>query len=298
MTSNSGKRVVNGWLLIDKPKGLTSAAVVGKVKRLLKCKKVGHAGTLDPLASGVLPLALGEATKVVSYAMSDHKQYRFTVQWGEATTTDDSEGEVCATSSNIPSKEAVEKVLPDFIGTIQQVPPRYSAIKVKGRRAYDLARKDVDFTLEARSIDIFDLKLEEYNESTATFVVSCGKGTYVRSLARDIAHALKTEAHIVELIRLSVGQFVKKDAILLENLEEYVYKGTTSDWLRPLEMVLDDIPVLSLTSEEARAITHGQQLPNTKQCGLGRVVLFLENVPIALADIYEDRIKPVRVFNL
>ena len=241
----------HGWLVVDKPLGMSSHQVVGKVRRILNSKKIGHAGTLDPLASGVLPLAIGEATKTMQFAMNTTKTYRFTICFGNSTTTDDAEGEVLDNSEHRPSRQDILDILHDFTGEIEQIPPAYSAIKVDGKRAYALARKGETPEMTARNVYIHDLTLLDIPDvNHATLEVTCGKGTYVRSLARDIAQKLGSCGHVSYLRRTQVGNFLEKDTILLENLEKIVHSAPPSDGLSevllPVDAVLDDIPVLHL----------------------------------------------------
>ncbi len=252
-------RAVNGWLIIDKPAGLTSAQVVGRVRRLLDARKAGHGGTLDPLATGLLPIALGEATKTVSYVMDGAKSYRFTLRWGQATETDDVEGAVVEENPERPPAEAVEAVLEQFHGWIEQVPPVYSAIKVDGRRAYDLARAGEAPELAARPVWIGRVALVDAPDSDhAVFEVECGKGAFMRALARDIARALGTVGHITALRRTRVGPFCEDDAISLETLETLGHSAAASGHLHPVEAALDGIPALDLTEAEAGSLRCGQ----------------------------------------
>ncbi len=300
---------IHGWLVIDKPLGVTSTQIVGKVRRLLNAQKVGHGGTLDPLASGLLPLAFGEATKTVSYAMDGRKSYRFAVKWGEATSTEDLEGDVVETSSHRPTKDEIVQSLVAFQGEINQVPPRYSAIKIDGKRAYDLARDgDEEFEMKSRvvRIDRFEL-IEMRNEDEAVFEVDCGKGTYVRSLGRDIAKALGTCAHVTELRRTRVGPFTLEHAISLESLEEIGHSPAAEELLLPVETALDDISALALSEIEATRLRHGQPLSMIARHDLkrigdlvnGDVFLATENQkPVALARFEKGEVRSVRVLNL
>lgn len=300
---------IHGWLVIDKPLGVTSTQIVGKLRRLLNAQKVGHGGTLDPLASGLLPLAFGEATKTVSYAMDGRKSYRFAVKWGEATSTEDLEGDVVETSSHRPTKDEIVQSLVAFQGEINQVPPRYSAIKIDGKRAYDLARDgDEEFEMKSRvvRIDRFEL-IEMRNEDEAVFEVDCGKGTYVRSLGRDIAKALGTCAHVTELRRTRVGPFTLEHAISLESLEEIGHSPAAEELLLPVETALDDISALALSEIEATRLRHGQPLSMIARHDLerigdlvnGDVFLATENQkPVALARFEKGEVRSVRVLNL
>ena len=227
-------RAISGWLALDKPSGLTSTQALGKARRILDAAKAGHGGTLDPLATGILPLAFGEATKTVSFAMNMPKTYRFDVIWGTATDTDDREGKIVATSDTLPSVEAIEAKAPLFIGRIAQVPPKYSAIKVGGQRAYDLARADKDVVLEPRTVQVDRFELTRtIGPDRTEFEVDCGKGTYIRALVRDLAHALRTYGHIAELRRTRCGVFNEKSAISLDKLEALGHKAADSEGPSP-----------------------------------------------------------------
>ena len=301
-------KAIHGWIIIDKPGGLSSNAVVGRVRRLTGAAKVGHAGTLDPMATGVLPMALGEATKFVSYLMDGAKAYRFTVRWGEQRETDDAEGKVVATSDARPAKEQILAVLGNFIGDIEQVPPVFSAIKIEGKRAYALARADQAPEMKPRTIHIEDLKLlSVVDEDHAEFEAVSGKGAYMRSLARDLGTALGTVGHIVQLRRIAVGPFDEKQAISLDKLESLRHSAPLSEHLLPVETVLDDIPALALTETEARKLSQGQAIPvlpvasrsPLKNIGQGDVVrVMAEGRLVALAKINGGEIRPFRVMNL
>ncbi len=299
---------IHGWIVLDKPSGMTSSAAVGRVKRLTGAAKVGHAGTLDPLATGVLPMALGEATKTVSYLMDGPKAYRFTVRWGEARDTDDAEGTVTATSRARPTRDQIVAALDRFRGDIEQVPPAYSAIKVDGRRAYDLARDDRAPELAPRTVRIDDIALAAMpDRDHAEFRVVSGKGAYMRSLARDLAAALGTVGHVSALRRTAVGPFDEAQAISLDKLESLGHSAPLSEHLLPVETVLDDIPALALTEPEGRRLSHGQAIPVMpvasrspfKNIGQGDVVrAMVEGRLVALAKITGGEIRPFRVINL
>ena len=301
-------KAIHGWIIIDKPGVLSSNAVVGRVRRLTGAAKVGHAGTLDPMATGVLPMALGEATKIVSYLMDGAKAYRFTVRWGEQRDTDDAEGEVVATSDARPAKEQILVVLGNFIGDIEQVPPVFSAIKIEGKRAYALARADQAPEMKPRTIHIEDLKLLSVVDADhAEFEAVSGKGAYMRSLARDLGIALGTVGHIAQLRRIAVGPFDEKQAISLDKLESLRHSAPLSEHLLPVETVLDDIPALALTETEARKLSQGQAIPvlpvasrsPLKNIGQGDVVrVMAEGRLVALAKINGGEIRPFRVMNL
>ncbi|HXW27929.1 MAG TPA: tRNA pseudouridine(55) synthase TruB, partial [Xanthobacteraceae bacterium] len=258
------KRDVHGWLAIDKAVGVTSTQVVGTVKRLYAAKRAGHAGTLDPLASGALPIALGEATKTVPFVMEGRKSYRFTVRWGEERDTDDAEGAVVATSAARPEAAAIRAAVGSFIGTIAQVPPAFSAIKVDGERAYDLARDGARLSLPARPVTIHQLTLVETPDPDhAVFEACCGKGAYVRALARDLGRLLGVGGHVCALRRTAVGPFGEGNMISLEDLEALWHRadageGNLADALMPVETALDDIPALALGRADAARLRRGQ----------------------------------------
>jgi tRNA pseudouridine55 synthase len=299
---------IDGWLAVDKPVGMTSTAVVGMVRRLLDAQKVGHGGTLDPLASGILPIAFGEATKTVAYVMDGSKTYTLTVRWGEERTTDDREGEVTETSDVRPTTEQIEAALPAFIGEIQQIPPKFSAVKVAGRRAYDMARKDEVVELAPRPILIKDFTLLESPDADhSVFRVISGKGAYMRSLARDLARALGTVGHVAGLRRTACGPFNEDGAISLDKLEALGHSAASSDTLLPVSTALDDIPALALTEVEANRLSHGQPLPvlpvvrrsSVEGVIAGTTVRAMDGDRlVALARIEGGEIRPVRVINL
>lgn len=288
---------IHGWLIIDKPLEISSNNVVGKARWLTKAQKVGHGGTLDPLASGVLPLAFGEATKTVSFVMDGTKTYRFEVTWGETRTTDDAEGEISATCEKRPSKAEIEAILPTFLGAIEQIPPKFSAIKINGQRAYKLARADEDIEMTARTVQIDRLELIDMPDANrAVFEVDCGKGTYVRSLGRDIAAKLDTLGYISVLRRTKVGPFDEKSAISLDFLEEIVHSDALSESLLAIETVLDDISALALSEEEARKIRQGMPLHRDLD-NTAILRLMYEDKLLALAKIEDGFVRPFRVFN-
>jgi tRNA pseudouridine55 synthase len=301
------KRDVHGWVILDKPVGMTSTHAVSVVKRLFSAKRCGHAGTLDPLASGALPIALGEATKTVPFVMDGRKLYRFTIRWGEERDTDDAEGRVVATSGERPSPEAVRTLLPSYTGLIQQVPPRYSAIKIEGERAYDLARDGEQVELLARPVEIARLELINIPDPDhAVLEAECGKGTYVRSLARDLGRALGCLGHISALRRAAVGPFSEETMILLEQLEALCHRaasgeGSLADALMPVETALDDIPALAVSRADAARLQRGQAVllrgrdaPNFR----GTVYVTVSGQLLALAELDRGEIVPKRVFNL
>jgi tRNA pseudouridine55 synthase len=255
-------RALNGWLIVDKPSGMTSTDVVNRVRRRFDAQKAGHGGTLDPLATGLLPVAFGAATKTVPYIMDSTKRYHFTLRFGEARDSDDADGQVTVTSAVRPTNEQIEAALPQFRGEIMQVPPVFSAIKVAGERAYDMAREGRPPVLEPRParIDRFDL-VERLDDDMAVFAVQSGKGVYMRSLARDLALAVGTVGHIAALRRLRVGPFREEHAIPLDKLMTSEDNAPASpELLLPVTTALDDIPALALTSEEAAGVSHGQAI--------------------------------------
>ena len=292
-----GERV-NGWLAIDKPAQRTSAQIVAEVKRLFQAQKAGHGGTLDPLATGVLPIAFGEATKTVEYVMRGQKVYRFSVKWGESRDTDDCEGAIVAESAVRPSAPDIESILDQFIGDVEQVPPAYSAIKRDGRRAYDLARRGIDPKLESRIVHIDSLSLESVEDvDHATFRITCGKGTYVRALARDLATRLGTLAHVSSLRRCSVGPFDESQAISLDSLKSLGHSSARSQHLLPVEVALADIPAISLTDDQAEKLRRGESV-SVDSVEIGLRCAMASGHLIALADVADGRVRPKRVFNL
>lgn len=300
------KNPVHGWVILDKPHGMTSTQAVGKVRWLFNAEKAGHGGTLDPLASGLLPIALGEATKTVSYAMDGRKVYRFTAAFGEERTTDDLEGEVTVTSARRPTKEEIESILPRFTGEIMQAPPAYSAIKVDGERAYDLARAGEAVELAERPVLIEALRLVDMPDPDhATFEVTCGKGTYIRSLARDMARALGTAAHVSMLRRVAVGPFTEAHMISLENLTEVSHNApggnAMNGVLLALETVLDGIPALAVDEEKARRLRLGQNVllrGANAPIVCDAVLVMSGGKPLGIGQISEGMLKPKRLFNL
>jgi tRNA pseudouridine55 synthase len=301
------KRDVHGWVILDKPVGMTSTHAVAVIKRLFTAKRAGHAGTLDPLASGILPLALGEATKTVPFVMDGRKRYRFTVRWGEERDTDDAEGKTVGTSDARPTADAINAALPAFTGTIAQVPPKFSAIKIEGERAYDLARDGQDVVLEARPVDIHGLTLVESPDADhSIFEAECGKGTYVRALARDIGRVLGCLGHVSALRRTQVGPFDENDMISLEQLEALCHRvaageGSLADALLPVETALDDIPALAVNRADAARLQRGQAvLLRGRDAPIfrGTVHVTTSGELVALAEVDRGEIIPKRVFNL
>ncbi|MBI1774692.1 MAG: tRNA pseudouridine(55) synthase TruB [Proteobacteria bacterium] len=307
MSRRKGNKV-DGWLIIDKPSGMTSTRVVGAVRRLFEAAKAGHGGTLDPLATGVLPIAFGEATKTVPYVMDATKVYRFTIRWGEARTTDDAEGEVTAVSAHRPTADAIQAALPRFTGLIQQTPPAYSALKIAGERAYDLARADLPVHLEPRPVMIERFSLvSQPAPDLAVFEVVSGKGAYMRALARDLGRVLGSLGHVAQLRRLRVGPFAETRAISLDSLTLLGHSPAAFEHLLPVETALDDIPALALTGTEANRLRQGQAVALFRKSDLDRLgdlqdgdllCATAAGRPVALARFDAGRICPVRVLNL
>ncbi len=296
------KTALHGWLIIDKPVGPGSTDIVSKAKRALRDGgyakvKVGHGGTLDPLASGVLPIALGEATKLSGRMLDADKAYAFTVKFGEQTDTLDLEGEVIATSDVRPTLAALEAVLPRFTGPIEQVPPAYSALKVDGQRAYDLARAGEEVVLAGRNVTIHALEIEDRGDDHATLLATVSKGTYIRSLARDIAIALGTVGHVTMLRRIKSGPFTLDQAISLDSLAELAKARTLEQALLPLKAGLDDIPALALTPDQAGALRQGRPVIGIAKTP-GLYFATAQSVPVALVQSDGIEVKVVRGFNL
>jgi tRNA pseudouridine55 synthase len=296
---------VSGWLIFDKPRGMTSTQVVSKVKRLYQAAKAGHAGTLDPLATGVLPLALGEATKTVPFVVEGSKQYRFTVRFGAETDTDDADGKVVASSEARPTCAEIDAELPSFTGDIDQVPPRYSALKVDGARAYELARDDEDFELAARRVSIDSLTLIDHPDTDhCVLETQCGKGTYVRALARDLGRALGTFGHVEQLRRTRVGPFGEERAITLSALEALAESGGHEALLTallPVETALCDIPALAVAGPDADRLRRGQPvLLRGRDAPIveGTVYATSRGMLVAVGEVSRGELKPKRIFNL
>jgi tRNA pseudouridine55 synthase len=300
---------VSGWICLDKPEGVTSTHAVSRIRRAFNAQKAGHAGTLDPLATGILPIALGEATKTVPYLVDADKTYRFTIAWGRTTATYDREGEVTAESDVRPTVAEVEAALPAFVGEISQVPPAYSAIKVDGERAYDLARAGETFELAARIVTVHSARVTEAPDADhITLEIECGKGTYVRAIARDLAEMLGACGHVHSLRRTRVGGFTEQNAVTLEFLEDLGYGPRQSELLLPVETALDDIPELAVTAEDAFRLKQGRaivlvprQVETLKarlKPGSRTVSAMAGGSVVALCEIRAGRLEPTRVFHL
>ncbi len=301
-------RPVSGWLVLDKPYDLGSTEAVSKVKWLFQAQKAGHAGTLDPLATGVLPIAFGEATKTVPYVMAAAKRYRFTARWGAATTTDDGEGEVVATSEKRPARDEIEGALEQFTGEIEQMPPQFSAVKVQGARAYDLAREGAAVELEPRLVDIHALSLVDIpDRDHAIFEATTGKGAYVRALVRDLARVLGTEGHVAELRRLSVGPFTDEGAVTLASIEAMKTPEERDATLLSVDAALAALPQAAIGGPEAERLRRGQPAVITPATARGvrageagaipAVLATLNGEAVAICELDGLKLKPLRVFN-
>jgi tRNA pseudouridine55 synthase len=302
---------VHGWLNVDKPVDVTSTQVVGILKRLFNAQKCGHGGTLDPLADGILPIAFGEATKTVQWAMDADKEYVFTIEWGRTTSTLDAEGEIVATSDVRPTQDAIEDALEQFEGDIEQVPPKYSAIKVDGERAYDLARDGEEFEIPSREVTVYEARLLEIPDvDHAVIHVRSGKGFYVRALARDLAAALGCEGHVSQLRRIRVGVMHEGAAVKLAELEAMESRDDLLKTLAPIEAVLDDVPEVEISAEDAAMIRQGREvmlLPHVvEQWRLekdpdpdNRIALAMDgDTAVAMGEIRAGRFQPNRVFQM
>jgi len=297
-------QAISGWLILDKPEGLTSTQAVGRVRRLFDAAKAGHAGTLDPLATGILPIALGEATKTVPFVVEGDKIYRFTVCFGAETDTDDAQGKVLETSERRPTPADIEDALPRFTGEISQVPPRYSALKVEGARAYDLAREDEDFELEPRTVTIDRLDLvDRPDPDHCVLEAACGKGTYVRALARDLGRALQCFGHVSALRRSRVGDFAEEDAVTLTALEQAAATGREAlmAMLKPVETALQDLPSLTLSAADAARLRQGRAVllrGRDAPIVTGPVYAVSKGALVALGEVEQGEFRPRRVFSL
>jgi tRNA pseudouridine55 synthase len=298
MTQKKTPRViVNGWIALDKPTGLTSTQAVSRLKRLYNAQKAGHAGTLDPLASGILPVAFGEATKTVPFVQDGEKTYHFTVRWGEETDTDDSQGRIINTSLSRPTQEKIESLLPDFLGAIKQIPPQFSAIKIAGERAYDLAREGEVVELAPRTVQIYSLKLLRASIEEASFSMTCGKGAYVRAIARDLGRRLGCLGHVTALRRTRVGPFTEQAAFTLNEIEN---ENRAASALSSVEAGLLALPCIIVDRDTAArlrrggtVILRGRDAPHE-----GIVYAACGGVPVAFGEIIEGALAPSRVFNL
>ncbi|MFN0219406.1 MAG: tRNA pseudouridine(55) synthase TruB [Hyphomicrobium sp.] len=298
---------VHGWIVLDKPLGMTSTQAVGAVRRAFNAQKAGHAGTLDPLATGILPIALGEATKTVPFAVDGEKAYRFTVLWGGETATDDAEGEVTKSSDLRPSRADIEVLLPNFRGQIMQTPPAYSAIKIDGVRAYDLAREGEEVTIQSRPVSVHRLNLVEHDDGqTSVFEAECGKGTYVRAIARDLGRALGCFGHVIALRRTRVGPFDEAAASTLAEVQaaassDGADKQVLMALLAPCESALTELPELLVTQSDAASLARGQAIlirGRDAPVATGPAYATLKGRLIALGELDKGALHPTRVFNL
>jgi tRNA pseudouridine55 synthase len=299
------RREVHGWIALDKAVGQTSTDAVAALKRMFRAKKAGHAGTLDPLASGILPIAFGEATKTVPFVMDGEKAYRFTVRWGIETDSDDSDGSAVETSDARPEREAILAALPAFTGTIEQTPPKYSAIKIGGERAYDLARQGETVELSARPVEIHKLELIEIPDPDhAVFEAECGKGTYVRAIARDLGRKLGCFGHVSALRRVRVGPFSEENSVVLQSLaalRDAEGEDGLSASLLPVEAGLTSLPALSVSSADAQKLALGQAvIMRGRDAPImeGMVSVSTQGALIALGQIEQGSLKPKRLFHL
>ena len=295
----------SGWIFVNKPKNLSSFDVIRQLKKIFSIKRIGHAGTLDPLATGILPIAFGSATKTIPYLVSSEKEYRFSISWGIRTTTHDMEGEVIDESNFVPSKEDILDAVSDFKGEFYQRPPKYSAVKINGQRAYKLARSGIDFNIKEKKVKLYELIIKDHKKNKTEFLAKVGKGFYIRSLARDLCEKLATSGVIDSLERTELGQFSLENAFSLETIEKLVHSAPAGmvggNLLVPLSEVLDDIPALLISDKEAKRFQQGQSFSNNdvlKYSELGREVLLLkDNRPIGLATVVENSFKPKKVFS-
>jgi len=296
---------INGWVVLDKPIGMTSTQAVGKVRWLFQAQKAGHAGTLDPLATGILPIALGEATKTVPYAVDGQKSYRFTVRWGAETDTDDAEGQAVESSDAAPTRDAIDALLPSFIGEVMQTPPAFSAIKIDGQRAYDLARQGESVQLEARPVQIDRLDLVAMPDAlTSVFEAECGRGTYVRAIARDIGRTLGCFGHVIALRRTRVGPFQEAQAVTLSELEDAASLEDggieIKTMLRPVESALAELLEVTVSQSDAARLARGQTVllrGRDAPVMSGEAFALSKGTLIALCEIERGELRPLRVFN-
>jgi tRNA pseudouridine55 synthase len=307
---------ISGWVVLDKPEDVTSTQAVAIVRRAYNAQKAGHSGTLDPLASGILPIALGEATKTVPWLMEATKTYVFTIRWGISTATQDREGTPTAESDVRPSTDAIREALKAFIGEVEQVPPQFSAVKVDGERAYYIARAGESVELQPRTVVVYEAELiSQDGADYSTFQMRTGKGFYIRALVRDLATALGAEGHVWRLRRTAVGPFTEAESVTLDALEEMRHKGAASERLKPVETALDDIPALAINGEDAFKLRQGRPivlLPHVMetlkpkfrdrtiagQDASRAVVALFQGKAVALGDVRAGKFSPTRVFHL
>ncbi len=292
---------IHGWVIIDKPQDIGSTPIVGKVKRKLNAQKAGHGGTLDPFASGLLPIALGEATKTVPMVMDGLKEYIFEISFGESRDTDDLTGQIMEQTENRPHLEQLKNVIRSMIGDIEQMPPQYSALKVEGQRAYDLARKGIEVELKTRKVHLYELELTEENlPHSVRLRAVTSKGFYIRSLGRDIAKACQSLGYVSFLRRTKCGNFSIKDAISLEKFEELGYDAALSQLL-PLQTALDDILAVAVSEEDAQKLQNGNPIAAHNYAFMAEdkvILLTYENTPLAMVFPENGQLKILRKFNI
>ena len=303
MDPNARKRKkgnpVHGWVVLDKAIGVGSTPMVGKIRWLFQAQKAGHAGTLDPLASGILPIALGEATKTVPFMMDAEKSYIFELTWGENRDTQDAEGKITARSDVRPTQDQILEALTSFRGEIDQVPPKFSAIKIDGKRAYDLARAGEQVEIKSRKVRIDRFDLIENTVEKARFEVDCGKGTYIRSLGRDLADMLDTCGYVSLLRRTRVGPFSLEQSITLDELEKMCDRARVSNGLHPVSTALDDIPVQAVTENDAANLKQGRSIAASDALKNLEIIRAEHNgTLIALCQPRDGELFPKRVFNM
>ncbi len=302
---------VNGWLFVDKPEGISSRKVVDLISSSLSIKKVGHAGTLDPMATGLLPIAIGEATKTIGVIQQFKKRYKFIIKWGEKTSTDDKMGAIISTTSIRPNLNIINENIKNFIGEIEQIPPKFSAIKLNGKRAYMLARKNKKFSLNPRTVFIETFQIKKYlDENHCSFECICSKGTYIRALGRDLAEAMNCFGHLYELRRTHIGNFSNKCAILLDLSKKLIHSSAILENILPIDKVLESLPFINLTGKQEIAIRNGQRISLDELIEDEQKKFFLnksintymicknKNRPICFFKIDNNFVKPTRVFNL
>ena len=290
---------MDGWIFIDKPREISSFAVIRKLRKILNIKKIGHAGTLDPFATGVLAVALGEATKSVSY-FNARKFYQFRVLFGISKDTDDITGKTLETSDTIPLKKDIDLCLKHFVGLQQQIPPKYSAVKINGKRAYKLARENKIFEIKSKEVNIYNIKcFATQKKEEFIFTMECSSGTYVRSFARDLGKMLGTFAYVSELRRFKIGKFGENNIILLDKLAELVHIGDHFEIIHPIQDVLDDIPAVLLNSDLSKKFQNGLNFDYFNKEIFEDTLLTISDAKLlGIGKVIEGKIKPVRVFNL
>ena len=302
---------INGWLFVDKPEGISSRKVVDIISNSLSMKKVGHAGTLDPMASGLLPIAIGEATKTIRVIQKLKKRYEFIIKWGDKTSTDDKMGTIISSTSIRPSLHSIDENIKKFIGKIVQIPPKFSAIKVNGKRAYTLARNNEKFSLNARTVFIETFKIKKFiDKDHCSFECTCSKGTYIRALGRDLGDAMNCFGHLYKLRRTNIGNFSNKCAILLDLSEKLIHSSAILKNILPIEKVLESLPFINLTKKQEKVIRNGQRIclddltidNNNKKSILNKrsdyMICKSGNKLICFFKIDKNFVKPTRVFNL